>query len=174
MRILKAQMYLALSIVIVQTFLSCNKYSDSNTTTVIHLRDYIELDYIDILDGALIIPLEFSEVSILGHSGIAFPTDKGIFYSDGSSESVIYYFDNDGGFKNTIGSVGQGPGEYPYHYGVCITDDEVLFEGIPSTKQVFDSNLGCYTFAPCTRKENSTSMRCMPLSVNGSRVVWRN
>lgn len=107
---------------------SCTQNEDTNADVItIDLTSFEAVDEETLLESAIIIPLELTDESILDHSGLACCSDKGIFYYDGSTNSILYHFDNEGSFINTIGAIGQGPGEFPYHSTIKVCDEEVIF-----------------------------------------------
>lgn len=120
----------SLLIVLMFCFLcSCVQNEDTNTDVItIDLKDYSDVDDETLLREAIVIPLEYTENSILPHSGSACCTDMGFFYRGGRSNTVIYYFDEQGKYICTIGAIGQGPGEFPYHGNIVITYKEAVFE----------------------------------------------
>lgn len=109
------------------------KPKDNKGEKVIDLTSYKYIELTKLLAASQFIPLEYTKESILDPNGLMSCTDIGFFYTKGIPKSIIYHFDNDGKFKNTIGNIGKGPGEFSSHGDIVITDEEVIFAGSPQT-----------------------------------------
>jgi hypothetical protein len=77
--------------------------------------EVVEMNLSDLFTGFRIIPLETSENCIIGgFNKIATLTERDIFigFFREDPAAVVYRFDNDGNFLNSIGRGGRGPGEH--------------------------------------------------------------
>ena len=68
------------------------------------------LEFSAIVDSIKYIPLETNDSVLLGNKAyIAYGDSNDIFIKN---NKLIYRFDTNGRFKNTIGRIGNGPGEF--------------------------------------------------------------
>lgn len=117
----------------------CDQKS-SETYNTITLTNFEQIKLDRLLQASQYIPLEYSKESTLPSGHIIY-SDHGLFYSGGRTNTVVYRFDTLGHFINTIGSIGNGPGEYSSRSDVVITDKEVIFWTKPKTNLIhYDFN----------------------------------
>lgn len=84
----------------------------------------IETSFEIIGASPIIVALETKENSLLpNNSYVAYVTGRGVFIS---GQNHLYRFGLDGSFKNTIGTIGQGPMEYVQMHNVSFNEDSSL------------------------------------------------
>ncbi len=127
-------------VIFVFCLFSCRS-KDRNTDTIVDTSENVE-KYIDVVASLKngqnqcerfvlsdlaksvdVVPLEFSEQSMIYSIKDVQVSDKYIFVHDVKSRK-IYRYDKKGNFINSIGKIGQGPGEYVYLFYMDILPDE--------------------------------------------------
>lgn len=97
-------------------FCSCSqekKFGGVNLETVrIDLSENIELRFSDFFDTTLIVPLEVTDVSLLGEVSKVITTDSSIFVLDRDVSESLYIFDYNGKLIDFFRGTGEGPGEF--------------------------------------------------------------
>jgi hypothetical protein len=94
----------------------------------------------EIFDEFEYIPLETSEESIFGVISKLIVYENKFFILDNVKMKKIFVFDNDGTFHHTIGSVGEGPGEYRNIEDFVIDKEKkkVIILCYPSIAYIYD------------------------------------
>jgi len=95
------------------------------------LADVRDVKLSDIVSEIRHIPLETSEVSLVGPRTWQGAIPAGDYFLVPQRKNPLMVFDSDGHFVRTIGSVGRGPGEYPAEYYVvwCPANELVYIKG---------------------------------------------
>ena len=95
------------------------------------LKEVSSFNPSDLIDSCTCIPLETSKDILIGNVHELQVTDKYIFVSD-YSNNTLFVFDLQGKFLNRIGKQGRGPQEYQYLRSFCLTpnrDTVILYDG---------------------------------------------
>ena len=97
---------------------SCqNKSEESEKGRVIHVDiEPQEVAVEDLFDRIEVVPLETNDSSLIYYIYNSCVSDSDIYVQDFRA-MVVYRFGADGKFKNRIGRIGQGPGEFSLAYG---------------------------------------------------------
>lgn len=108
---------LAILLLSVLTFGSCQSKSEElEKGRIIHVDiEPQEVAVEDLFDRIEVVPLETTDSALLVFIDRARVDKNEIFLNDRRTMKV-YRFDDKGRFKNTIGRIGQGPGEYAQAY----------------------------------------------------------
>lgn len=77
----------------------------------------------DLFDRIEVVPLETNDSSLIYYIYNSCVSDSDIYIQDFRA-MVVYRFGADGKFKNRIGRIGQGPGEFTLAYGFDIDSDK--------------------------------------------------
>ena len=103
------------------TFGSCqSKSEESEKGRVIHVDiEPQEVAVEDLFDRIEVVPLETNDSSLIYFIYNSCVSDSDIYVQDFRA-MVVYRFGADGKFRNRIGRIGQGPGEFSLAYGFDI------------------------------------------------------
>ncbi len=123
-----------LALTLIVLFCSCSNSDHRNDIqpTEIDLRQFTDLELDNLLEISTIIPLEYSDRSILP-DGMLIPCEEGFFFKSNRHNSAVFYFNEKGEFLSEIGAIGKGPGEFTSWNEIFINDEEVVFQTSPGT-----------------------------------------
>ena len=107
---------------------ACNTYTPPNIPPVMTLgkEDYYKSYKLsDLVESYRLIPLETNDSCLVGNAGKTI-FDSTTFYIKDAVSKVIYHFDMQGKFLNSIGKRGRGPFEYLHLDDYVITNDKKI------------------------------------------------
>jgi len=104
----------------------CQNKTDYAGFTQVDITAFKAIDFDDLINSTDLIPLEVTPESMLPADGRVWPSDSGFFFNGQSQEARdVFYFNESGGFENTIGTIGKGPGEFPSCNNLIVLGDTV-------------------------------------------------
>ena len=126
----------------------------------------------DIADSIKFILLEKTDQTILAELVDAYVDDNNLFIqtSRGQESSYYFRFDLDGRFRNTIGTVGRGPGEYVgSSFNIDYDNKSVIVLAYYSTKEYlrFSYDGRFIEKLPIRKQQDVIRFECLP----GGRIV---
>lgn len=143
-----------ISILLLSIFviLGCNQKPEKQSTTkdpiIIQIPELTSAKVLllsDVCESVRLVPLETTEVCIIGQVREIKSYRDRFFIRDYSDSRPILEFDSTGKFITQIGGIGNGPGEYPQSGGMAINHalDQILISN-PARKNIlhydFDGN----------------------------------
>ena len=100
-----------LFLLILTTFFSCNTDEIKYVNIEIDPKQEHDISINDIFNSINLIPLETKKECIIGKIGKIIYYENEYYISDKMSKDILM-FDKNGNYKNRIGKIGRGPGEY--------------------------------------------------------------
>ncbi|MDR0574339.1 MAG: 6-bladed beta-propeller [Tannerella sp.] len=147
---------------------SCNKNEESNTV-FFNYSENVSLS--EMLSDIDIIKLETSDSCQIANIKQMIIHKEKIFVLNFPVGKNIFVFDMKGKFLHTIGSTGQGPGEYVLPHSISISDDILYVMDVAQNKiMLFDSN----TYEFIRDEQCKIDATYFSISKNNRAYLWSN